>query len=230
MEKLKSIFVSIISFVKEVFKSEEGRGPIISKPIDPVITPPIKNEEPATTGTASKYGIKKIALIIGHGHGDPGAPGFNRMMEFDYNSKVARILEQKIKGKEIKLFWRGASGITGVNTSARLWDDDLSIELHCNSYNGKAKGCEVLTLKADKVSIKVGQDFAKAFCSKFGRVMRDGDGVKELSSSDRGHYSLALVNDPPPSILLEPFFIDNPDEWIDPEVYAQFLIDWISTL
>jgi len=187
--------------------------------------PPVINNP-----SSSESKIKNVAIIIGHGAGDSGAVG-NGTNEFAYNSKVAQlVLESKEHGKNIKLFWRDSRGISGVNGDVKKYNDDLSIELHLNSYNGSAKGCEVLTLAKDEVSIKIARDFSDKFCAKFNRIKRDGDGVKELNPKDRGHYSLLSVNDPPPSILVEPFFIDNTNEFIQPEVYAKFIIEWLKVI
>lgn len=184
----------------------------------------------APSSPVTTSGIKNVAIIIGHGAGDSGATG-QGTSEFVYNSKVAAIIEgSKDHGKNIKLFWRDSRGISGVNGDVKKYQDDLSIELHLNSYNGTAKGCEVLTLAGDTASIKIAQSFADSFCKEFDRVKRNIDGVKELASSDRGHYSLLAVNDPPPSILVEPFFIDNKDEWIAPDIYAAFIIKWLKGL
>ena len=173
--------------------------------------------------------IKKVAIIIGHGHNDSGAMGWNGMSEFNYNQFVAEEVARSNTGKEIKLFYRGPSGISGVAKKAMDWKGDITIEMHLNAFNGKAKGCCVLTLK-DKISIEYGRKFAQAFCKKFNRVLRDEDGVVELEKSDRGHHSLACVNDPAPSILIESFFIDNKEEWVEPMVYTSFLVEWIKEL
>ena len=231
------------NWIKNLFKKkEEPKKPVETKPqvpSDSEIPKPIE-PKPVETPSSSDLGpsvasrkIKKIAIIIGHGYGDSGAPSkWNSPIkdEYDYNKIVAEYLKKTVKSKEIKLFHRGATGITGVNTQVRLWDDDLSLELHCNSFNGKAHGCEILALSGDKESIKIGQDIAQDFCKRFNRKLRDGDGVKELKKKERGHYSLALVDDGYPSILLEPFFIDNPSEWIEPLVYAEFLREWIEII
>lgn len=234
--------MKILNWIKNLFKKESPKAEAPSKPNLPEI-PDSSNS--STTSNSSKpiesdlgpsvasRKIKKIAIIIGHGHGDTGAPSkWNSpiKVEYDYNKIVAEHLKKTVKSKEIRLFYRGATGITGVNTQVRLWDDDLSLELHCNSFNGKAHGCEILALSGDKESIKIGQDIAQDFCKRFNRKLRDGDGVKELKKKERGHYSLALVDDGYPSILLEPFFIDNPSEWIDPIVYAEFLREWIEII
>ncbi|GAB1376875.1 hypothetical protein MASR1M48_17270 [Lactococcus petauri] len=192
-------------------------------PVEPVKT------EVIVVPQSSSSKIKKIAVIIGHGHGDSGATG-NGTTEFEYHSKVAKGLQALCPTKEIKLFFRDGRGIGGVNADAEKWGGDLTLELHLNSFNGKAKGCEVLVLSKDEVSIKMGQNFADLFCSTYNRIKRDMDGVKELKKGDRGHYSLLLVDDPAPSILIEPFFIDNPAEFIQPEEFLRFLANWINKL
>lgn len=232
--------MKLLNWIKNLFKKESPKSEAPSKP-NPSETPSSSNSSTTSNGSkpiesdlgpsVASRKVKKIAIIIGHGHGDTGAPSkWNSpiKVEYDYNKIVAEHLKKTVKSKEIKLFYRGATGITGVNTQVRLWDDDLSLELHCNSFNGKAHGCEILALSGDKESIKIGQDIAQDFCKRFNRKLRDGDGVKELKKKERGHYSLALVDDGYPSILLEPFFIDNPSEWIDPIVYAEFLREWIE--
>lgn len=192
-------------------------------PTTPVVTP-----APAAVPT-TKGAYNKIAIIVGHGSGDSGAVSWDgKRNEFEYNSNVAEKIKTLCSSKTIKTFYRDGRGISGVNKDARKWGGDLTLELHLNSFNGVAKGCEILALSGDKASIKFGQDLATAFCNKFGRIKRDGDGVKELTSKDRGHYSLALVDDPPPSVLIEPFFIDNKSEWIPPEELAGFLADFIN--
>ena len=173
--------------------------------------------------------IKTIVLIVGHGAGDSGASGWNGMSEFNYNSFVAEEIAKANTGKQIEIVYRGASGIKGAAKKAMSYKADMTIEMHLNAFNKTAVGCVVLTLE-DKISIEYGRKFSEAFCKRFNRKIRDVDGVKELKKNDRGNYSLALCNDPPPSILLESFFIDNPSEWIDPAIYADFLIEWVKTL
>lgn len=194
---------------------------------EPAPIEPVKTEVVVVPQSGSK--IKRIAVIVGHGNGDSGAVG-NGTNEFAYHSKVAKGLQTLCPSKEIKLFFRDARGIGGVNADAEKWGGDLTLELHLNSFNGKAKGCEVLVLSSDEPSIKVGQDFADLFCSTYNRIKRDTDGVKELKKGDRGHYSLLLVDDPAPSILIEPFFIDNKAEYIEPEEFLKFLANWINKL
>jgi len=186
--------------------------------------------KPAQQSSKPKSPIQKVAIIVGHGNGDSGAMGWNGVSEFDYNSAVAKSLEISDTGKEIKAFYRSASGITGVAASAVKWNPDIVIELHLNAFNGKAKGCEVLCLEGDLLSGEKAKSFSKLFCEKFNRVKRRDAGVNWIGSSDRGGLSLRSLSSTSYAILVEPFFIDNKEEWIDPKEYAAFLKEWIKGL
>lgn len=186
--------------------------------------------KPAQQNSKPKAPIKKVAIIVGHGNGDSGAMGWNGVSEFDYNSAVAKSLEISDTGKEIKVFHRSASGITGVAASAVAWKPDMVIELHLNAFNGKAIGCEVLCLEGKTSSGEKAVDFADKFTKKFSRVKRRSNGVNWISSSDRGGLSLKKLSSVQYSILVEPFFIDNKNEWIDQQEYAGFLKEWIKGL
>ena len=209
-------------------------GPVQVEVDTPITTPPVSETKPF--GPAHPFTIRKIAIIVGHGdydakgNFDTGAQNWNGESEFAYQSKVANMIAEYAYPKEVKVFWRKGRGIAGVAKDAMAWNPDITVELHNNSFNKIAKGCEVLVIKKDHVSLKCGQDFAAKYCKEFGRVMRDGDGVKELEGSDRGAFSLKQVNDPPPSILLEPFFGDNKNDWMEARPYAKFLGNWLRDL
>jgi N-acetylmuramoyl-L-alanine amidase len=173
---------------------------------------------------------KKIALIVGHGAGDGGAEAFNGMSEFNYNSFVAEEVEKTIKDKQVKVFYRGAGGIAGVAAKAVAWNPDVCIEMHLNSFNKIAAGCEVLVLSGDEESAKLGRKFAASFCSKFNRKTRGDKGVKWLASSERGGLSLKCLSPIKQAILVEPFFCDNKSEWIEPVEYVKFLAEFINEL
>lgn len=186
--------------------------------------------KPAQQSSKPKSPIQKVAIIVGHGNGDSGAMGWNGVSEFDYNSAVAKSLEISDTEKEIKAFYRSASGITGVAAAAVKWNPDIVIELHLNAFNGKALGCEVLCLQGHTASGEKARDFAEKFAAKFNRVKRRDNGVNWIASSDRGGLSLKKLSSVQYSILVEPFFIDNKNEWIDQQEYAGFLKEWIRGL
>lgn len=170
--------------------------------------------------------IKKIAIIVGHGGGDPGALGWNGMSEFNYNCLVAEEVSKSIKNKEVKLFYRGIGGILDVSLKVNSWQPDFSIELHCNAFNGKAKGCEALYVNNDSESLA--KKFSKDFADKFHRVLRGNCGSNKLYKDGRGYGNLKNFNHR--AILLEPFFIDSKEDWLETSDYVKFLTSWLDSL
>lgn len=173
-----------------------------------------------------KSGIKKIAILVGHGAGDSGATAFNGIEEHDYNIRVAEILNNSYLGKDIKIFYKTSKGWIPTYLQIAVFNPDLTIELHLNAASGTAIGCEVLCI--DKESAIIGRSFTSAFCKKFNRKARRELGINFISSGDRGYGNLkgckAIAKQ---SILVEPFFCDNKNEWIEPSEYATFVCEWI---
>lgn len=175
--------------------------------------------------------IKKIALLVGHGAGDSGAIGFNKVQEHAYNSFVAEFVAQSDVKKELKVFYKAQGGWALTYLKVATYNPDLTIELHLNAANGKAVGCEVLCLDGDENSAIIGRRFALDFTGKFNRRMRGDKGIKWISSSGRGFGNLvAAKKTSPRSILVEPFFIDTREEWIAQAEYAEFLKTFINNL
>lgn len=205
--------------IKEPSKTEAP-----SKPNLPEI-PDSSNSSTASNG--SKKLNKKIVLIVGHSPSDSGAIGWNRVKEFDYNLQVAKMLN---KSHGIDYIIRGKGGIAGAALEALSKNPDLILEMHLNAFNGKAKGCCALVLKGDEASAAYARKFTKMFCDKFGRILRSDKGVLWVDKSARGGFSLSVLYPAKAAILLESFFIDNPDEWVSVEDYHKFMVEFIESL
>ena len=104
----------------------------------------------------------------------------------------------------------------------------IVIQLHLNAYNGAAHGCEVLVIDGDKKSYPIAEFFAARFTQKFGRTLRrpEANGKKILKSKDRGVASL-VASGSAVKILVEPFFIDNKNDFVAKEEYAKFLLNFL---
>jgi N-acetylmuramoyl-L-alanine amidase len=192
---------------------------------DEVIIPPKKPLEEIPTKEDIDNTLK-IALIRGHGGADSGAVG-NGTSEVEFNTYVMEYVLKHTK-RNVKCFY-GDSSIKAV-LSSLIFRPDISIQLHLNSYNTQAHGCEVLVIDGDTKSYRIAESFAREFTLKFGRTMRRPEslGRKVLSSSDRGVASLkASVGK---RVLVEPFFIDNKNDFVPKEDYAKFLTKWINEL
>ena len=149
---------------------------------------------------------KLCALVIGHKKNSPGAKNKNsNLMEFDFNEALALSIEKKVKNVEIQRVYR--------RTYNQLPDDinalkpDFIVSLHCNAYDAKASGTEVLYYHKSKKSKKIAKLLQKRLVNNLKLADR---GVKPKSSEDRGGYLLRYTN--APCIISEPFFIDNDDD------------------
>jgi len=207
------------NWIKKLFKKDKPANlPIHEKnPIDEAIKVP---------KPSAPIGSAKIAILVGHGAGDPGATCYNGLAEHEYNKKVAAIVSAKMPN--VKVFFKsGAGGWVPVYAQLALYRPDLSVELHLNAFNGAAKGCEVLI--TSEACRSIGEKFAAEFCLRYQRVMRGARGIKWLGSGDRGFGNVYSANKvSKKSILVEPFFCDNKNEWIPQEEYADFLVSFLS--
>lgn len=205
---------------------------IFSKNMNPVPSVPPKQPMPEipTQEEVESFPIDKslkIALIRGHGGKDMGAEGCGTN-EVEYNTWVMNYVSSKTK-RNVKLFM-GDSSMIAVGKSI-LWSPDISIQLHLNSYNGSANGCEVLVVKGDTKSYALAEKFAKSFTEEFGRTMRrpESKGKKLLESGDRGIASMK-ASALGVKILVEPFFIDNKNDFVPKEEYAKFLTNFVDKI
>jgi len=219
----RSSFLNLVKWLLNLFnnkgsvKKTEPAQPKIEQPK----TEPIKESD-----------IKKIALLVGHGAGDSGAVcRRNRLEEHTYNSIAAETIAQSDVGKSIKVFYKSNSGWLGTYAKVKLFNPDLTIEMHLNDADSLAVGCEVLCVNKDSKSCEVGKQFASEFCKEFQRRIRGDKGIKWMQQGGRGYMNLVGAKAVSPrSILIEPFFINTESEWIEPSRYAEFLIKFLRGL
>jgi N-acetylmuramoyl-L-alanine amidase len=150
--------------------------------------------------------MKMCALVVGHKKTSPGAENKkSRLTEFDYNDELAREIEKAVKGVKVQRVYRRT-----YNTLPGDIDDlnpDFIVSLHCNAYNGKATGTEVLYYHRSKKGEKIAKLLNSELVGALGLKDR---GIKPKTSEDRGGYLLRNTN--APCVIAEPFFIDNDDD------------------
>ncbi len=149
---------------------------------------------------------KLCALVIGHSKRSPGAVNSKAgVTEFDFNDDLACYIKRKVKQTDIQQVYR--------RTYKQLPDDlnelkpDFIVDLHCNAFNTKASGSEVLYYyKSEK-----GKQMAEILLKHLVDALKlPNRGIKPRSSEDRGGYLLRYTN--APCVIAEPFFIDNDDD------------------
>ncbi len=171
--------------------------------------------------------IKTIGIIVGHTMKSPGAKitsdNGGESHEYHYNLTVANALLAR-KACDV-VATRDYRGIQGATTKIIKAGVDLSIELHCNSANGKAHGVEALYYNSASF---ICCDF---FCSELSkRFKRKNRGPKYVVANGRGITNLQLLQDLPYAIIAEPFFGDNKLDYISIQEYTNFMSEFLANV
>lgn len=146
----------------------------------------------------------KILIIAGHGAGDTGAVGCG-YEEADLTRKAANILEGKLDAYDVKVtrypsardcYQDNKRGVMQTSFSSY----GLIIEIHFNSYNGDAHGCEVLYRPARMRNLAAKVSRAIAEEGFFDRGAKQRTDLMNMNTCYRNGV---------PYILIETCFIDN---------------------
>lgn len=146
---------------------------------------------------------KLCALVIGHKKSSPGAVNPRTgLSEFVFNDDLSRRIEEKVQGVEVQRVYR--------RTYQELPEDinalgpDFIVSLHCNAFNGKASGTEVLYYHRSSKGRAIAEVLLRHLVNYLGLPNR---GLKPCTAEDRGGYLLRYTK--APCVIAEPFFIDN---------------------
>ena len=151
------------------------------------------------------------ALVIGHKKRSPGAMNVNsNIAEFDFNEDLALRIEKKVESNPC-----GCSEIQKIyrRTYKELPEDinalgpDFTVSLHCNAFNRKVSGTEVLYYHKSEKGKKMAEILLHHLIEHLKLPNR---GIKPKTAEDRGGYLLRYTK--APCVIAEPFFIDNDDD------------------
>ncbi|MEA1900046.1 MAG: N-acetylmuramoyl-L-alanine amidase [Thermodesulfobacteriota bacterium] len=146
---------------------------------------------------------KLCALVIGHKKSSPGAVNESTgLTEFDFNEDLAIRIEKKVKKTEVQRIYRRT--YKELPDDINTLDPDFIVSLHCNAFNGRASGTEVLYYhKSEK-----GKKMAEILLNHLVEHLKLPDrGIKPKTAEDRGGPLLRYTK--APCVIAEPFFIDN---------------------
>jgi len=152
----------------------------------------------------------KLALIVGHDEHSQGAINERSgLSEFEFNKALAHEIEYGLRGSSIicKIVFR--TDYARLPLEVNNLKPDFIVSLHCNAYNTKASGTEVLYYHSSKIGRVMAELFQNSLLGALGLANR---GVKPKHSEDRGGFLLRYTH--APCVICEPFFIDN-DEDLD---------------
>jgi hypothetical protein len=207
----------------------------------------VRSAEPTVIEPNKKQEKVKIALIVGHSKSAQGAVNYLCETEFSFNSRIAAMVEKMFSESEsnfeLRAFFRpgGAHGpaVSKVGKAVGEWGAKASLELHFNSFEKKASGCEILMISQDDGDedcdeFVCAKDFLGCFSDQF---LIKNRGVKLLKKGDSGFLNLKSCKDNgvKMAFLFEPCFgnfktKESQAVFENEEKYAQFLCDQISEL
>ena len=156
--------------------------------------------------------MKTVAIVIGHKTTSPGATNTTTgTSEYEFNELLSRGIYGVLNHPSIeimpKLIFRNNISYKELPESINNHNADLIISLHCNAYNNKTSGTEVLYYHRSSK----GKAFAQQLQKQLVRALKLKDrGAKPITSEDCGGY--LLKNTQAPCLIAEPFFIDNDDD------------------
>ncbi|MCR8746912.1 N-acetylmuramoyl-L-alanine amidase [Romboutsia lituseburensis] len=100
---------------------------------------------------------KKVFIDPGHGGSDSGAVGVNNLLEKNINLQVAKKVESLLKkqGIEVKLSRDNDVflSLSDRTTMANNWKSDCFVSIHCNAFDGSAKGIETYSYQSSSSNL-----------------------------------------------------------------------------
>lgn len=156
----------------------------------------------------------KGSIRGGHNYGVPGASGIIDEVKEDRKYYPFVISNLVREGFNIKDVTPNRTSTTGQDLSYGVskcndFGSDFFISCHLNSYNGSARGCEVLYHK----SSSSGKKLAECIVAELAKLGFPNRGAK---ADTRGLYELRHTKCT--AVIVEPFFLDNLQ---DVEIYRR---------
>ena len=149
----------------------------------------------------------RVALVIGHSQKRQGAYNqLYKMSEFKFNDMVAHNIEEFGGIDGITLVYRDS--YKDLPDQINRLGPEIIFSLHCNAFNTQASGTEVLYYHTSKMGKLIAGITQNHIVSALELPDR---GIKAKKEEDRGGYLLRYTD--APCVIVEPFFIDNNDDY-----------------
>jgi len=152
-----------------------------------------------------------VAILVGHNQKRPGGVfkvGEVKLTEYEYFSVLGRLIEKELSKKDIKakVFDKGSESRTKTYARINAALPNYIIELHANAWSDEGlRGVEGLVKTNDTKA----HELAKIITRSVSKLLETQDrGVKE--GRDRIEAILSMAN--APAVILETFFITNPND------------------
>lgn len=157
----------------------------------------------------------KVCIDIGHCPSAPGAENRNyHISEYRFWSTYAPRLANYLRGyghDAVIVNRKMDGGGTGMTACVRACNEanaDIIVALHANAYNGKASGTETLYWHTSPRGKRLAQCIQTQMVKALGLPDR---GIKPITGTERG--GAQLRGTVAPCVIVEPFFIDNDNDY-----------------
>lgn len=149
---------------------------------------------------------KRCVLVVGHRKDSPGFVNKNRnISEFDFNEQLVPLIEKKVRNATIYQVHRRTYAL--LPDDINELDPDFIISFHCNTYDRKTSGTEVLYHHKSLQGKEIAQILLKHLVQYLGLPDR---GIQPKTTEDECGFLLRYVN--APCVISKPFYIDNDDD------------------
>lgn len=162
-----------------------------------------------------------VAILVGHsrlvnGKPEGGAVSVGGVSEHAYNVDMAHRMQKTLGSmgvRSIILTWYEghsySSAVRWLSSEVQKMKARCAVELHFNAAGPQAHGHEWLYWHESDDSMKLAYAVNVEFVREFPELRQRG--IKPVRSKDRG--ALMLQKMPCPTVIAEPFFGSNHDEW-----------------
>ena len=153
-----------------------------------------------------------FCIVVGHTEQAQGAKYPQGVItEYVYNKGLAEEISCSLGVKDHEGFIIKKDGMTDKKIAELVNDYNPSacIELHCNAFNQKVTGTEVLYTGKHELNIILSSSIQVNLIENFNRSKKDR-GTKKLKPKHNGYDNLDKIE--VPACLVETFFIDNKND------------------
>lgn len=161
---------------------------------------------------------KRIVLLVGHTRLDQGAMGHTRMSEYRYWSAVAEKVAEDSR-HDVVVEYKDVGAI-------RTDGNDYLFELHFNAFDKAVSGCECI------YNGDASEELANQYCEYISNALGNTNrGPKHVWDNQRGLSNVAQGEACAKKMLLcEPFFGDNPHDYVSINLMAQTMTGFLNQL
>ena len=150
----------------------------------------------------------RVGLIIGHSLTSQGAVNQNsNLSEFDYNKSIVASVAERLAEKGLTPIVIYRTTYNHLPHDVNDSNVDIAISFHCNAFDAKASGTEVLYIEGSDKGAHLASCIQEELLTALGLTNR---GTKAIRSHDRGGRLLCKTT--MPCVIAEPFFIDNDED------------------